>query len=131
MMDFSWSLSMMVFQSAPCNLKIRRIVFHLQDLFNYPVANNPLFWKNEFIFLQCWHIFWVSMSNFVRFSFRFRKCQNKKECTLSRNLPTFFDQVGHQTTNASIGNKYFLLNNVIIRLTQILNRADKNWAHFW
>ena len=24
----------------------------------------------------------------------------------------------------------FLLNNVIVRLTKILNRADKNWAHF-
>ena len=24
----------------------------------------------------------------------------------------------------------FLLNNVIIRLTKIMNRADKNWAHF-
>ena len=26
-------------------------------------------------------------------------------CT--RDRPKFFDQVGHQTTNASIGNKYF------------------------
>ena len=25
----------------------------------------------------------------------------------SRDRPRFFDQVGHQTTNASIGNKYF------------------------
>ena len=24
----------------------------------------------------------------------------------------------------------FSLNNVIIRLTNIMNRADKNWAHF-
>jgi hypothetical protein len=24
----------------------------------------------------------------------------------------------------------FSLNNVIIRLTKIMNRADKNWAHF-
>ena len=24
----------------------------------------------------------------------------------SRDLPRFFDQVGHQTTNRSIGNKY-------------------------
>ena len=29
-----------------------------------------------------------------------------------RVRPIFFDQVGHQTTNASIGNKYFLLNDV-------------------
>ena len=27
--------------------------------------------------------------------------------TLSRVRPRVFDQVGHQTTNASIGNKYF------------------------
>ena len=26
---------------------------------------------------------------------------------MSRDRPRFFDQVGHQTTNASIGNKYF------------------------
>ena len=26
---------------------------------------------------------------------------------LSRDRPRFFDQVGHQTTTASIGNKYF------------------------
>ena len=25
----------------------------------------------------------------------------------TRDRPRFFDQVGHQTTNASIGNKYF------------------------
>ena len=43
-----------------------------------------------------------------------------------RDRPRFFDQVGHQTTNASFGNKYFSLNNVIIRLTKIMNRADKN-----
>ena len=30
----------------------------------------------------------------------------------SRVRPRFFDQVGHQTTNASIGNRYFSLNNV-------------------
>jgi hypothetical protein len=24
----------------------------------------------------------------------------------------------------------FSLNNVILRLTKIMNRADKNWAHF-
>ena len=43
-----------------------------------------------------------------------------------RVRPRFFDQVGHQTTNASSGNKHFLLNNVIIRLTNIMNKADKN-----
>ena len=47
-----------------------------------------------------------------------------------RVRPRLFDQVGHQTTNASIGNKHFLLNNVIVRLTKIMNRANKNWAHF-
>ena len=47
-----------------------------------------------------------------------------------RDRPRFFDQVGHQTTNASIGNKYFSLNNVIPRLTKVMNRADKNLAQF-
>ena len=36
-----------------------------------------------------------------------------------RDRPKFIDQVGHQTTNASIGNKYFSLNIVIVRLTKI------------
>ena len=27
----------------------------------------------------------------------------------NRDRPRFFDQVGHQTTNASIGNKYFFI----------------------
>ena len=49
---------------------------------------------------------------------------------ISRDRPRFFDQVGHQTTNASIGNKYFSLNNVVVRLTKIMNRVNKNWAHF-
>ena len=48
----------------------------------------------------------------------------------TRYRPRFFVQVGHQTTNASIGNKYFSLNNVIVKLTKIMNRAAKNWAHF-
>ena len=29
------------------------------------------------------------------------------EWLLVRDRPRFFDQLGHQTTNASIGNKYF------------------------
>ena len=29
-------------------------------------------------------------------------------CTITRDRPRFFDQVGHQITNASIGNKHFL-----------------------
>ena len=44
----------------------------------------------------------------------------------NRVRPRFFDQVGHQNTNASIGNKYISLNNVIIRLIKFMNRADKN-----
>ena len=39
-------------------------------------------------------------------------CQASKAMAFIRVRPIFFDQVGHQTTNASIGNKYFLLNNV-------------------
>ena len=50
-----------------------------------------------------------------------------------RILPRFFDQVGqngHETMYASSGNKHFSLNLVIVRLTKIMNRADKNWAQF-
>ena len=91
MMDFSWSLSMMVFQSAPCNLKIRRIVFHLPDLFNYPAVNNPLFWKD--VRVNSWDFFCNYDAFFKKFeqhvkcggSFRFRKCKKKKECMLSLN----------------------------------------------
>ena len=47
-----------------------------------------------------------------------------------RVRPRFFDQVEHQTTNVFIVNKQFSLNNGNFRLTKIMNRADKNWAHF-
>ena len=46
---------------------------------------------------------------------------------MTRVRSRIFDQVGHQTTNASIGNKYVILE---WSLTKIINRADKNWAHF-
>jgi hypothetical protein len=42
----------------------------------------------------------------------------------------FFDQVGHEIMYASSGNEHFSLNLVIVRLTWIMNRADKNWAQF-
>ena len=40
----------------------------------------------------------------------------------------FFDQVGHETMYASSGNEHFSLNLVIVRLTKIMNKGDKNWA---
>ena len=43
-----------------------------------------------------------------------------------RYRPRFFDEVGHQTTYASVAS----LHHVIVRPTKIMNRADKNWAHF-
>ena len=46
--------------------------------------------------------------------------------TWARYCPRFFDQVGHQTTYAFIGNKHFSLNHVIVIPTKIINRADKN-----
>ena len=48
----------------------------------------------------------------------------------SRVCPRFFDQVGHETMYASSRNKHFSLNLVIVTLTKIMNRADKNWAQF-
>ena len=43
-----------------------------------------------------------------------------------RDRPRFFDQVGHQTTNASIGNKHFSLNNDLVRLIKIMNNLVKD-----
>ena len=43
-----------------------------------------------------------------------------------RDRPKFFDQVGHQTTNASIGNKHFSLNNDLVRLAKIMNNLVKD-----
>ena len=50
--------------------------------------------------------------------------------TKNRVRPRFFDQVGHKTMYASSGNKHFLLNLVIVRLTKIMKRAHKNWTQF-
>ena len=38
----------------------------------------------------------------------------------------FFDQVGHQTTYASIGNKHFSLNNDVVGLAKIKNNLVKD-----
>ena len=43
-----------------------------------------------------------------------------------RDRPRFFDQVGHQTTNAPFGNKHFSLYNDLIRLTKIMNNLVKD-----
>ena len=40
---------------------------------------------------------------------------------LTKDCPRFFDQVRHQTTNASIENKHFSLDNDLVRLTKIMN----------
>ena len=48
------------------------------------------------------------------------------KCVRNRDRPRSFDQVGHQTTNTSIGNKHFSLNNDIVRLTKIVNILDKD-----
>ena len=49
-----------------------------------------------------------------------------------RYRPRFFDQVGHHIKPhmhlLEIG--IFSLYHVIVRSSKILNRADKNWAHF-
>ena len=52
--------------------------------------------------------------------------QKAVEYMYNRDLPRFFDQVGHQTTNASIGNKHFSLNNDLVRLTKIMNNLVKD-----
>ena len=50
----------------------------------------------------------------------------KPERIYNRVRPRFFDQVGHETTNASIGNKHFSLNNDLVRFTKILNNIVKD-----
>ena len=47
-----------------------------------------------------------------------------------RDRPRFFDQVEHHIIMHLLEISIFSLNNVILRLTKIVNRADKNWAHF-
>ena len=44
---------------------------------------------------------------------------------LRRVLSKFFEQVGHETMYASSGDKHFSLILVVVRLTKIMNRADK------
>ena len=44
----------------------------------------------------------------------------------NRDCPRFFDQVGHQTTYAYIGNKHFSLNHVFVRPTKIMNNLVKD-----
>ena len=50
---------------------------------------------------------------------------------LTRVRPRFFDQVRHEKPCMHLVEiSIFSLNLVIIRLTKIMNRADKNWAQF-
>ena len=44
-----------------------------------------------------------------------------------RYRPRFFDQVGHLTTYASMGNKHFITD--IVRPTKIINRVHTNIGH--
>ena len=77
--------------------------------------------------------FWVKVtqvSSLARTGLRPTKTENTNgspccllQWTCHRYRPRFFDQVGHQTTYASMGNKSS-------DLPKIMNRADKNWAHF-
>ena len=53
-------------------------------------------------------------------------CARALHITKTRYRPRFFDQVGHQTTFASIGNKHFSLNDVIVRPTKIMNNLLKD-----
>ena len=50
---------------------------------------------------------------------------------LIRVRPRFFDQHGHEIMYASSGNKHFCTNPVMVRPTNIMNRADKDWAQFY
>ena len=58
------------------------------------------------------------------------RLQKLAKTTIIRVRPRFFDQVGHETMNASTRNKHFSQNLVFVKLTKIMNRVDKNWAQF-
>ena len=47
--------------------------------------------------------------------------------TVNRDRPRFFDQVGIKRPMHLLEISIFSLNNVIIRLIKIMNRADKNF----
>ena len=47
-------------------------------------------------------------------------------CMHIRYRLRFFVRVGHETPHSSSGNKRFSLNNVSVRPTKIMNRANKN-----
>ena len=51
---------------------------------------------------------------------------SKMTALMIRDPLRFFVQVGHETTYASIRNTHFSLNNVIVRLTKIMNNLVKD-----
>ena len=70
-----------------------------------------------------YRVFWIIFYPFNKGSFLSRRLVGSTNQAYSNGFyvrirvrQRFFDQVGHQTTNASIGNEYFSLNNVIVRL---------------
>ena len=73
--------------------------------------------------------FFLSFHNSVTISNKNPDDTICQDALATRYCPRFFNQVGHQTMYASIGNKHFVNKNVIVRSTKIMNRADK-MAHF-
>ena len=85
--------------------------YHLQNV------NSTIFPALAFVFEK-----WKSIGQSIMHGFR--------RDLRTRVCPRFFDQVGHETMYASSENKHFSLNLVSVRLTKIVNRAEKNMAHF-
>ena len=48
----------------------------------------------------------------------------------TNHVTDFFDQVGHEPCMHLVEISIFSLNNVTVSPTKIMNRAEKNWAHF-
>ena len=87
-----------------------------------------------------WHFFKIMLSKLRERSTKFTWVTNKQNIVyflpkaphlssllfslLTRVLPRFFDQVGHETMYAFSGNKQFSLNLVIIRLIKIMNQKN-------
>ena len=111
--------------------------------FPIPMAWVRKFWvptgdENHVTNVAPWILRWTPAQKFLAFYFSLGGNLDKNNvrsffCHVNaavRVHPIFVDQVGHKTMYSFSGNKHLSLNFVIVRLTKIMNRADKNWLQF-
>ena len=94
---------------SPCSAKRRASdkdlpVGLLVFSFDRDLKTRPV---NDDLLIQMKHGQPQSMWRWPSFVFRESFSSPNFSYMMIRDRPRFFDQVGHQTTNASIGNKYF------------------------